>query len=61
MGNKIICALRWLAVLPSAIIGALVGTAFANFAYKAAERYVGESALGGGTPPYLKNQKRVIS
>lgn len=46
MGNKIICALRWLAVLPSAIIGALVGTAFANFAYKAAERYVGESALG---------------
>lgn len=46
MENKIIYALRWLAVLPSAIIGALVGTVLANIAYKVAENYVGESVLG---------------
>lgn len=46
MENKIIYALRWLAVLPSAIIGALVGTLLANLAYKAAEKYVGESVVG---------------
>lgn len=46
MENKIICVLRWLAVLPSAIIGALVGTLLASLAYKAAENYVGESVLG---------------
>lgn len=45
MENKIICVLRWLAVLPSAIIGALVGTLLASLAYKAAENYVGESVI----------------
>ena len=46
MENKIIYALRWLAVLTSDIIGALVGTVLANIAYKVAENYVGESVLG---------------